>query len=146
MSIEREPTITFENGLKVITFQNGLVCIAQGCVDQAFRNQRIYKALGKNLIVVVGLVSFKGHWLFGGEFNPARGQHHAWLEDEDGNVYDILPIHALFKPSRRTIHVVMYQGKTKEELADGGWDYVRKDALVRKVDVGRFWFCYEGFF
>lgn len=68
------------------------------CFFNAYINKRHYYK-GKNLKLVIGSVSFNGFFEFGGETwglkeFVARHSHghiwdaHAWLEDEEGNIYD----------------------------------------------------------
>lgn len=68
------------------------------CLHNAYLNQQgIYKNL--DLKIVIGSIAFNGWWEFGGKgwtmmdfINSKRGKTswdaHAWLEDDEGNVYD----------------------------------------------------------
>jgi len=63
------------------------------CYWNAEANQHLF---GKQLRIVYGSLGLNGHYEFGGrdyklaDFKRKWNDSHAWLEDEDGNVYDYL--------------------------------------------------------
>lgn len=69
------------------TWQEGM------CYWNAERNQHLF---GVPLKIVYGSLGLNGHYEFGGrdyklnDFKKKWNDSHAWLEDEEGNVYDFL--------------------------------------------------------
>ena len=76
---------------------NDLTYISGECYYNACKNKSVYeKKYKKNLKVVVGSLGLNGHFEFGGknwtaeDFYKNPFDSHAWLEDDEGNVYDYI--------------------------------------------------------
>ena len=120
------------------------------CYINAYINKtNIYKHL--NLRVVFGSLGLAGHFEYGGKYHTAKDFYknpfdsHAWLEDDDGNVYDIIfPQYrdiARFFGKNPTFPVNWeVAGISKEDLLEEGLEHIpapktaRAD-IIRNVEV-----------
>jgi hypothetical protein len=121
----------------------GLSYTAGECYFNAAKNRvRGYKHL--NLHWVCGSLGLAGHFEFGGknwgvaDFRKKPADSHAWLEDDEGNVYDyIFDRYAEFaetwgkKPRFPTSWCV--EGISKEDLKAEGLEYVPADKRSTEV-------------
>ena len=118
------------------------------CFVNAFINKRNYYK-SKNLKYVIGSVSFNGFFEFGGknwgpkefEKRHTKGTHiwdaHAWLEDEEGNIYDfIFPFYnysAKVNTGRelKVAKNTLWEGISRAEAKEMGVEYIAADKVTQ---------------
>jgi len=101
-------------------------------------------AFGGKLKVVLGSLGMAGHFDYGGktwgpnEFKRKPLDSHAWLEDDDGNVYDFIfpeyDTNARFwgkKPTFQSPWEIL--GISKADLAEEGLEYVPANHASRRI-------------
>ena len=77
-------------------FKNGLIALPGRCLDQAVANQKVYRAMGKDLKLKLGGIGVKVgrtkvEWLYAPNGHAIMmTDFHSWLEDDDGKVYDMI--------------------------------------------------------
>ena len=121
-----------------LTYKNG------NCFINAFINKRhTYK--DKNLKMVIGSVAFNGFFEFGGrhwglaDFNKRHTpgsvvwDAHAWLEDDDGNIYDYIFPHYNYcavvqtGSKMKVADNTLWEGITPYNAKKMGVEYVKAD-------------------
>ena len=117
-----------------VKFMSPLIAVFSQCYINAYKNQQSrYKHL--NLKVVIGSLGLAGHFEYGGKHHTVKDfaknpfDSHAWLEDDDGNVYDyIFPQYKSFaeywgkKPTFPTNWEIL--GVSKKDLLEEGLEYI----------------------
>lgn len=118
------------------------------CFINCFINKRHYYK-DKNLKYVIGSIGFNGWFEYGGknwtkkdfERRHTEGSiswdAHAWLEDDDGNVYDYIFQSyndvALTATRRPLTYTGLIEGKSKQWCEDNGLSYVAADMETSKT-------------
>ena len=124
---------------------NDLTYIGGDCYYNACKNKSVYeKKLNKKLKVVIGSLGLNGHFEFGGkewtanQFYENPLDSHAWLEDDEGNVYDyIFSVYGYYATywKKEVTFPLKYEivGVSKEELKSKyNLEYVKAPRSIHK--------------